>query len=116
MGDVSCDSRSRQVLHEVAEKGFEQEQLMAIMHQVFISALSLVIRAAALSLSEFRHQVELDGLAVSADRGLRLALDVSALSCSARASVCWPDCCVGRYCRGGCEEATPLSLCIPSGI
>ena len=32
-----------QVLHEVAEKGFEQEQLMAIMHQVFISALSLVV-------------------------------------------------------------------------
>jgi hypothetical protein len=32
-----------QVLHEVAEKGFEQEQLMAIMHQVFVSALSLVV-------------------------------------------------------------------------
>jgi Zn-dependent M16 (insulinase) family peptidase len=63
---------SRQVLQETAEKGFEQEQLMAIMHQ----APAPSARVHLGPLTRDTPQVELDGLAVSADRGLRLALDI----------------------------------------
>lgn len=66
---------------------------MAIMHQV-AARLYTTSRAAAHYLILFCPQVELDGLAVSADRGLRLALDVLPLLCThAAASHC--DSCAG---------------------
>jgi hypothetical protein len=76
-----------QVLLEVAEKGFEQEQLVAIMHQVLALPVTVGLFFCVESVKQL--QVELDGLAVSADRGLRLALDVTtivrfALYCSSR--------------------------------
>ncbi len=95
-----------QVLLETAEKGFAQEQLMAIMHQVAARSYT-ASHAAAPYLILFCPQVELDGLAVSADRGLRLALDVLPLLYThASASHC--DSCAGAAvvaAGGGCCTA-----------
>jgi hypothetical protein len=82
---VGSVTYSVKVLHEVAEKGFEQEQLMAIMHQVTCRVtchphlIPHTLRAIRIPSAQLMFQVELDGLAVSADRGLRLALDVRRL-------------------------------------